>query len=175
MSIQILDNYFSFNQQNFIYNYCRNSNFKIGWEDSDDLDKQNYKSIHSSFTYDEYLKSGLKEGVDKISKLNAKPANVVINLTKPGDVHIPHTHNGQVVLLYYVNLEWQSHWAGETLFYDNECKEVIKTSIYQPGRIILFDGEIPHTIRPQTYNGPQFRFTASVFFNKSTLDSNFKL
>ncbi len=175
MSIQILDNYFSYNERNFIYNYCRNSKFKIGWEDSDDIEKQNLKSLNSTFTYDEYLDSGLKIGVDKISKLKAEPVKIVVNLTKPGDVHIPHTHNGQVVMLYYVNLEGQSQWAGETLFYDNECKEVIKSSIYQPGRIILFDGDIPHTIRPQTHNGPQFRFTASVFFDKSTLDSDFKL
>ena len=43
MSIQILDNYFSYNQRNFIYNYCRNSRFKIGWQDSDDIEKQNYQ------------------------------------------------------------------------------------------------------------------------------------
>jgi len=92
MSIQILDNYFSFNQQNFIYNYCRNSRFKIGWHDSDDLDKQNYKSIHSPFTYDEYLESGLKEGVDKISKLTAEPVNIVegaFDAISTGDNTIP--------------------------------------------------------------------------------------
>ena len=149
MSIQILDNYFNYNQRNFIYNYCKNSKFKIGWEDSDDIEKQNLKSLNSTFTYDEYLESGLKIGVDKISKLNAKPVNIVINLTKPGDVHVPHTHNGQVVMLYYVNLEWQSQWAGETLFYDNECKKITKKVKPKKGRVVIFDSLIFHSyMRP---------------------------
>ena len=35
---------------------------------------------------------------------------------------------------------------------------------YVPGRLLMFDGTEPHSIRPQSFSGPQYRFTVSVFF-----------
>ena len=46
----------------------------------------------------------------------------------------------------------------------NNLKEIAYTSSYIPGRIILFDGSIPHAIRPQSVKAPKFRFTLSLFF-----------
>ena len=69
-------------------------------------------------------------------------------------------------VLYYINLDWRDGWHGETLFYNpNNLKEIIYTSLYIPGRIILFDGSIPHAIRPQSIKAPKFRFTLSLFFD----------
>ena len=44
-------------------------------------------------------------------------------------------------------------------------KEILYTSLYQPGRILLFDGYIPHAIRPQSVKGPKFRLSLSLFFD----------
>lgn len=53
------------------------------------------------------------------------------------------------------------------LFYNSKDLSKIEfASVYKPGRIILFDGHIPHTIRPQSIKGPKFRFTLSVFLRK---------
>ena len=35
---------------------------------------------------------------------------------------------------------------------------------FTPGRIIIFNGTVPHSIRPQSFNAPQYRFTVSTFF-----------
>ena len=43
---------------------------------------------------------------------------------------------------------------------------IIFTSPYIPGRIILFDGNIPHAIRPQSTNGPKFRISITLFFEE---------
>ena len=88
-----------------------------------------------------------------------------MNVVKSNDVHYIHHHEGEQVLLYYVNLDWQDGWYGETLFFNpSNIKEVQYTSSFQPGRIILFDGSIPHAIRPQSIKAPKFRFTLSLFF-----------
>jgi hypothetical protein len=93
---------------------------------------------------------------------------VVTNLTTAGDVHYSHSHPGQIVFLYYVNLEWKDGYAGETLFYNNDISEVIGTSNFTPGRCVIFDGDIPHTIRAQSSIAPEHRFTISVMFNKDS-------
>ena len=67
--------------------------------------------------------------------------------------------------MYYVNLDWEDGWYGETMFYNpNDLDEIVFTSAYKPGRIILFDGNIPHAIRPQSIKGPKYRMTLTVLF-----------
>ena len=65
-----------------------------------------------------------------------------------------------------INLEWKDGYAGETLFYNDDLKDAHTVSSFVPGRITIFDGEIPHTIRPQSTYGPDYRFTISYFVNK---------
>ena len=76
-----------------------------------------------------------------------------------------HSHPEKLAILYYVNLDWEDGWHGETLFYNESGKEIVFASPYTPGRVIVFDASIPHTIRPQSVIGPKFRFTLSIFFD----------
>jgi len=64
-----------------------------------------------------------------------------------------------------VNVDWREEWAGETIFYD-ESNEIIFCSPYKPGRMIVFDGTIPHTIRPQSIISPNYRFSLTIRFTK---------
>jgi len=62
-------------------------------------------------------------------------------------------------------LNWEDGWYGETMFYDpNDLEKVSYTSLYKPGRIILFDGSIPHAIRPQSIRGPKYRISLTLIF-----------
>ena len=83
-------------------------------------------------------------------------------MVRPDDVHYLHIHQKQQVCLYYVNLDWRDGWHGETLFYDNKGEEIVYTSKYTPGRIIVFSDNQVHSIRPQSHTGPQFRFTVTA-------------
>ena len=47
----------------------------------------------------------------------------------------------------------------------DDQSEIAYASVYIPGRIILFDGSIPHAIRPQSVKAPKYRFTLSLFFD----------
>ena len=97
---------------------------------------------------------------------NTKLSKVVCNLVRPDDVHNIQIHQKQQVCLYYVNLDWRDGWHGETLFYNpKDLKEIAYTSLYIPGRIILFDGSIHPAIRQQSVKAPKFRFTLSLFFD----------
>ena len=43
------ENVFPFVDHDKIYRYALQSFYKIGWEDSDDLDKKRYPSLHSTY------------------------------------------------------------------------------------------------------------------------------
>jgi len=149
--------------------YCSNSTFRLGWSDSDEPDKFAF-NMHSSWSVDDLKSTGLLPYFEKCIDhtkwfKNKELDKVILNLVRPDDVHHIHHHTDQQVLLYYVNLDWMDGWHGETIFYNsNNLNEVDFTSLYIPGRIILFDGNIPHAIRPQSIKGPKFRHSLSLFF-----------
>jgi len=171
--IDTFDNELSFKDRQHIYRYVINSTYKlVGWSDSDDLDIVKH-DIHSKWSLDDLRRSRLYPVVVNLFKKSKKFKGdltfqqCVVNLVKHGDYYYPHTHGKDIYgALYYVNLDWKSHYGGETIFYDDQVKDIIYTTPYVPGRLILFDGAIPHTIRPQSSKGPNYRFTITIFFKK---------
>jgi|TARA_B100001094_G_scaffold37475_1_gene31790 hypothetical protein len=74
--------------------------------------------------------------------------------------------NQYVTYLYYANDTWQSHWGGETLFFDDASDEVEYVVRPRPGRVVVFDSQIPHLAHIQTTSGPSYRFTIAIKFQK---------
>ena len=83
-------------------------------------------------------------------------ANFTTNLTnyKPGDIVVPHQdiksndnyykNKKFISLIYYVH-----NTDGDTVFYDNECKRIIKKVKPKKGRAVIFDSLIFHSfMRP---------------------------
>ena len=167
--IQVYDDLFDFNYRTDIYDYVKSSFFKIGWVDTDTPDTVKHEFIHSAYSKEDIDKLGFFEKLkktpvmDHIKDLEYKHTKV--NLSTPSDSNFIHFHPEKLVVLYYVNLNWGNGWHGETLFYDEWGRDIIFASSYTPGRIIVFDASIPHTIRPQSIIGPKFRFTLSSFFD----------
>jgi hypothetical protein len=155
-----------------ILQYLYNSKYKIGWADVAYGKNSVYRSIHSPFTPQEVHDCGLGNIIDTTSQIadllvGYEYSNCMVNLSVPMDPNFTHTHpHGQRIVLYYANPEWESAWYGETLFFNDSDTEIIYTVRYTPGRIVVFDGDIPHSIRPQSLIGPQFRFTVAVIYTK---------
>lgn len=156
-----------------IYTYVTHSRFVLGWEDSADMAKSGYKNLYSTYTRDEVSASGFGEYLAHPRVAEHLEGYVwekcVINLSTPSDINFTHTHPcGQRIVLYYVNLEWKTEWYGETMFLNETDDSIMMAARYTPGRILVFDGAIPHSIRPQSSIGPQYRFTMTNVFTPST-------
>jgi hypothetical protein len=167
--IQIFDDLIDLKTRTVTYQFVKNSLFKIGWEDSKTEENIRYSFLHSVYddndcanlpVYDKIINS---EAGKLVHGLTRKIA--MVNLSTPADVNFVHAHQEKIGILYYVNLEWRDGWHGETLFYDEAIKKINFASPYTPGRIIVFDPSIPHTIRPQSYLASHYRFTFSMFFS----------
>ena len=95
-----------------------------------------------------------------------------VNLGIHGDVnhmHVDGKYYECKTLLYYANRHWENNWGGHTVFYDTDGN--IKTTIeIKPGRIVIFDGNIPHTVMPMNPRcSPSFRFTVALKFESLEL------
>jgi hypothetical protein len=167
----VIDNPFGTAYHEKLYDYVTNSYFKIGSQDGPSpLDRRNQVYIHSDYSPDDVNRIGF---LDKLRALKEfKPykdlevVRTTINVSVPSDTNYPHTHSNQISLIYYINLDWKPEWAGETVIYNDDMSEIIYTSMYKPARLLIFDGEMPHSIRAQSHLAPHYRFTWAMFFNK---------
>lgn len=154
-----------------MYDMTINSEYRIGWEDSAELQYKSFPNLHGQWGFKDLQKSKILTPVlEKLKKKNITIDNYwkcIVNLTKPLDVNFIHIHPNQIVALYYSNLTWDPQWGGESLFYEDNKRDIRLSSPYVPNRLLIFDGSIPHTIKAQNLSGPSYRFTTSLFFNKS--------
>jgi len=97
-------------------------------------------------------------------------ANAYVNMGLVNDsheIHVDAPTKGQgMTMLIYPNLEWGLNHGGETVFYEEDKREMVYLNPYVPGRICIFDGSIPHCAKPQALVGPKYRFTIACKFIK---------
>ena len=76
--------------------------------------------------------------------------SVYTNLLRSGDrpkAHVDNVSPKNRTVMFYLNDEWNRDWGGETIFYDLN-DEITKAVLPKPGRVVSFDGRIPHSARP---------------------------
>ncbi len=166
-TIKIYDGEISYSERIRIYNTCTKSFFRIGWRD---LPCSETEFLHSKWDIRDWERENILKDLknpELISLIRGRtPSLVVVNLGTPHDIYWAHTHDTRDVLLYQANLDWSPEFFGETLFYSEDLSEIIFANQYTPGRILWFDGCIPHSIRPSSRAAPYYRYTISVFYEK---------
>jgi SM-20-related protein len=172
--IEIYDDFLSSAHAQIVYNTAQDSFFKIGWHDTEEPQHRAFPNLHSMYSFEDVQKLKILNPILEILKDknitidNYK--NCIVNLTKPLDVNFIHAHPYEEIgVLYYCNPTWNAEWGGETLFYEDNKKDIRFSSPYTPNRLIIFDGNIPHTIKPQNLLGSSYRFSVSLFFYKEKI------
>ncbi len=84
----------------------------------------------------------------------------------PHHVHVDSNFKDALVMLQYVNLTWNKNWDGYTIFRSPDTTEIEYVSDFVPGRVVVFDGDIPHKATVQTPAAPNFRFTINTMWIK---------
>jgi hypothetical protein len=169
-SIHVLDDLFSFEFRSEAYTFAKLVPLQMGWADTAITENQHHKYLHApltpadlgAFRMLDYLKHTPIAEITKGLRLE----KTVLNVTVTSDAHFTHSHAEKKVVLYYLNQEWQDGWHGETLFFSENSKDIVFASRYVPGRVIVFDGSIPHSIRPQSRIAPQYRYTLAMVYDK---------
>ncbi len=169
MEIEVFDNAVPFKVKDRMNDLAHGTFFKLGWKDS----KRGEDNLYSAWTPNQLTESNILLPIQNCIAqtkwfTNTVLENIIINLVRPNDVYYIHHHHDWQVALYYINLEWEDGWHGETLFYDSkDLDKIIFTSVFKPGRIVLFDGNIPHAIRPQSIIAPKYRMSLTLLYGKN--------
>lgn len=168
--IQSYDNTLPEDLRSDIYLTAITAKYQIGWDDTSVFEHRQYPCLHHVLSKSKWGQLDLINRIqnhelkDKLNQVSFVSAT--INLAVPSSIQFQHTHQEKYSLLYYINMEWKPEYYGETLFFNDLGTEVKYTSLFKPGRIVFFDGNIPHTIRPSSHNAPQYRFTLFASFNE---------
>lgn len=170
--IVIIDNLYNYSEISGIHKWVINSPFRIANADADDVqdisDKRlvcpfDYNILHDIKVFDEKKLNIIGR---HISEEKFKVALSYINLGLKGDKYRAHSDhywaNDAKTLLFYANKEWDKNWGGETVFFDDNREEIEYVTPFIPGRLIIFDSDIPHMAKEQSSLGPQYRFTIAV-------------
>ena len=116
LKIEKYDNFLKPAIQGELYNTIIRSTFRIGWEDSNEVQHRTYPCLFSPYTFEDLKSVKILDLVlDKLKDKNITINNYdkcVINLTKNSDVNFIHNHPDQIVFLHYSNMTWNPEWCG---------------------------------------------------------------
>jgi len=124
-------------------------------------------NIHGEYIVDKFIHEEAKNiwlWFKKVTNITDNNLNTCyINCMSYGDegyAHIDGTKTDNIVTcIFYINPEWHSQWGAETVFYSGDYKgnfeddwyyehDIIKSVLPKFGRLVLFEGHIPHSVRP---------------------------
>jgi hypothetical protein len=170
-SIHIFEGLVDYEFQTKVYIYIKNSLFGIDGYDNSILEER-HLTLVSNYTEKDLHNAGFilpKDITEVISFNDYDITSIIVNLCKPDDIfhtHIDDISGNGLTLLYYANIKWDLEWGGDTLFLNPNTKDIMHTSQYKPGKFVIFDGSIPHLIRPSTRLATDYRFTLAIRFRK---------
>lgn len=150
--IYVYDNLFSFVDRIKFFRYVSGSHFKLN--NYDGINTYLRNQFGSRYSHDDVNNMGITQ-TDAFKKLEEKHSfskrDVVqarVNCITPfeqGGYHTDFEKDG-LTFVYYCNLKWDLTWAGQLIFGSESLDEIEYASFFIPGRVIVFDGSIPHMI-----------------------------
>ena len=94
-----------------------------------------------------------------------EPYRAYTNYAAFGDMLYAHCDCGsdqrELTALWFMSKEWEPEWGGETLFFDR-TGDAQFCATPRPGRLVLFDGAIPHAGRPPSRICYTARYTFAI-------------
>ena len=168
-AIHVFDDVFSLNFRSRVFKFGYHSQFRLGWSDSISPEHRATNDyFHSAYSEEDIKNLGILDQLAGTAVMDVVGDRLltggVLNCGVSSDHYYVHCHQQSCVVLYYVNLHWQDGFHGETQFYSEDRTEITWTSPYTPGRVIVFDGRTPHSIRSQSSAAPKHRFTLALLY-----------
>ena len=166
--IAVYDDLFDYNQRCAWSAFVEKSYFKVNGADDLNSLYSGGLQMYAQYSSQDLENMGFTNSpgfqmLDKeynLQKRKIKQAR--INLSPASEKNVVHTDSAGLTLIYYCNLEWSLDWGGHTLFMDDTLKDAEYTCLYKPGRVVLFDGTIPHMIMTPTSSAKTHRFSFAL-------------
>jgi len=169
--IEIYDDVFSANKRFDLYSFAIKSYYVVERVAADVPERLSlHKTLKCEFSLKDILSFGFFENdeiVNYIKQNDLKIHHCYINLCSASDVYQYHVDTPVSKCpsgLYYINIEWDPTWEGETHFSDDSMQDILYSSAFIPGRFVIFDGTIPHKSSQPAPNAKYYRFVFVIKF-----------
>jgi len=175
--IEIFDNFLDRKDVEALYKFCCLQSYSISGksrihsdEEYENRDLSLICRINESNNFP--LITTLKNNISEILGGNYSCYRYYINAFKFSDASLSHidycpSKSLCKTAIIYCNKEWDIDWGGETVFFDSleKSSEIIKSIIPKPGRMVLFDSNIPHSARVPNVLHAGYRYTLVYNFD----------
>ena len=162
--IYVYDDVFSYSEIKNHYNYTTQLSFYKNNRDDTHINiPQSDLKWNCDFTKEHVQKYGLftvyKKRLEFLKNNDVSIVRQYVNCSTFETVDNVHVDGSNIyTLIHFINFEWNINWFGETIFLNNDFTEIMKSIMLKPGRIILFDGSIPHSARTTSKICPYPRY-----------------
>jgi len=85
-----------------------------------------------------------------------------------GDIH--QDTGGDFSVILYPHDTWHVNWGGETIFFDPDNYDIVKSLLPLPRQAVVFDSDVFHCARPTTSHFLGIRYVINYLFKKSYTD-----
>ena len=172
--VDIYDDLFTFQEISRMFIAVRNfpytaTNFSDGFRSHIYGEKHKLKYVFGS--REEATDFGIINRLNQVNPHFAKNYIVhrqYVNLGTTGDfdtIHIDDNHlEKPKTALYYPHPDWNIHWGGHTFFFNEKLDSIEYTAAYKPGRLVIFDGSIPHCGSPPYASAQDKRYVVTCKF-----------
>jgi hypothetical protein len=170
--IHIFDELYDFRERTFFYNFMIKSLYRFNISDTSLLENRGEYGLYSDYSVDDVNRIEIltsehaKPLLPYLAGMSIKQAR--INLSTLYDKNRFHLDTDSakkaVTFLYYANLNWDIESSGHTLFSNEDKTEIEHCIMYKPGRVVIFDGKIPHCILSPNTVSPAYRLSFAIQF-----------
>ena len=172
-AIIVADDVFDYSTRHNFYQFVNNSLFSTKGYDTELHENKKDYNLVSKYSESDLENMGFLQHPNFFPLLKYVDGFFVqqirVNLSTLNDqnrFHVDVTNSNGVTLLYYPNMNWNLEWGGYTLFANEQITEIEHTVAYVPGRVIIFNGAIPHCIAAPTNLAPSYRYSLAIQYCK---------
>lgn len=170
-TIHVFEDAFSLHKREYLYLFLADSCYYLKGNTLNGEHVDLFPSMRSLFSEEDFQRFGifndLPKEIDDIVKgySVARSYSLLQNWCVTNKFHTD-GRSSNLTFLYYGNLKWDYDWGGETLFANDDMSEIIYTSMYKPGKILIFDSSIPHRPIPPISTCPFLRSSFVINLEK---------
>lgn len=169
--ITVYDDLFSYQENLEIYQFvCQQpfvrSNLDNTFDNNKDINIKWSCLLKDPNSVSNLLDSRYRE-LNELSNKRIETFRQYINFSTTETVDMIHVDSptgttGAYTILHYVNFVWDKNWHGETVFYNSTADEILHATMPKPGRVVIFDSNIPHCARPPSRLAEYARYTIAT-------------
>jgi hypothetical protein len=169
--ITVYDNVFDYQENLEIYQFiCQQPFIRSNLDNTFDNNKDTNIKWSSLLKESNSITNLLTQKYFELPEFKNKRTEVIrqyINFSTSETVDMVHVDSstsilGAYTILHYGNFVWNTNWHGETVFYDPLATEIIFSTTAKPGRVVIFDSNIPHSARPPSRLAEYGRYTIAT-------------